>query len=121
MKKLTLDQTWKLCIDGMWAWIAKERRKSRRLNVMDLKAKWRKKHFPNKKIKFNCFFCEYNMQHKGSLCSECPARKIDSKLGSFWCEEGRGGPEGTYWFSRPIAFYNKLVSLNRKRLAKRKK
>ena len=121
MKKLTLDQTWKLCVDGMWKWIAKQRRKDNSLDVSELKVEWRRKHFPNEFVKHACFFCEYNQQQGGNRCSECPARKIDSKLGEFWCEKGMGESKGLYWLDRPVLFYNKLVFLNRKRLAKRKK
>lgn len=121
MKRLTLDETWKLCVDGMWTWVARQWRKNRCLGVAGLKRKWNKKHFPHKKIKHDCFFCEYNKQQGGHCCSRCPARIIDDKLGIFWCEEGAYGGTGHCWCIRPIGFYNKLRSLKRKRLAKRKK
>lgn len=116
MKRLTLDQTWKLCI-SMWRWIAKMLRDGSRKSIDNLKIQWLKAHQyelgeNDEYMTLNCFFCEYDeqQQRKGN-CHFCPGKKVDeifSCTNSMYC-----------WSSDPIAFYNKLVSLNRKRLAKK--
>jgi len=100
----------------MWRWIAKEKRKNRRVGVVTLKTRWVKKNgFGEDEIAANCFFCEYDesCQRNIECCEDCPARKIDKH---FIC----GHPNYRY-NTKPVAFYNKLVSLNRKRLNRRKK
>lgn len=127
--KMSLGQTWKNCL-SMWRWIAKEVRKhkgwkywsykKRRLRVIELKSEWTDAHgFDN--IEFNCFFCDYAVDSRatgcwcirGLGCKWCPARKIDS---NFDCSHT------PYDYTKyPIKFYNKLVSLNRKRPKGKKK
>ncbi len=106
MKKLTLKETWNLCL-SQWRWIAKEVRKSPKNNIDDLKEEWVGK-YGFFDIDNNCFFCNYA---EGN-CDLCPARKVDK---SFDCYT----PEYNHK-TMPIAFYNKLVSLNKKRLAKKR-
>ena len=116
MKRLTLNETWELCVDGMWKWIAKQRRKSREQYTTALKAKWSKKYFPGVSIEHLCFFCEYDKQRRRGFdlgCAHCPARKVDRKLGQFWCEDGQYEETGTSWYRRPVAFYEQLVQLKR--------
>lgn len=114
MKRLTLNETWKLCLQ-MWKWIAGQARAGR-TDVWPMKEQWLEEHgfdFDDESINNACFFCEYHRQHpiKAEDCN-CPAIKIDK---AFSCMGG------AYDFKRhPIAFYNKLVSLNRKRLKKKK-
>ncbi len=112
MKKLTLDQTWKLCM-SMWRWIAKQKREGSRLTVEQLKNQWLIAHgYGGKGIRDNCFFCEYMASHSTMPCEKgCPGTRIDKK---FWCLD-----LSYHFLDNPIAFYNKLVSLNRKRLAKK--
>jgi len=119
MKKLTLDQTWKKCL-SMWRWIAKQKREGSSKDGVGLKHEWLENHgWQQFKIQENCFFCERAVLligHTDTLgvgCSgKCPAQKIEK---DFDCQVN-----GCHWAYDPIAFYNKLVSLNRKRLAKKK-
>ena len=117
MKKLTLDETWRLCL-SMWRWIAKEKRNGSLSHVSDLKIRWLESHgFDPSDLRDECFFCEYDLRRydigRNQVCSRCPAKKIAEW---FDCAD-----EDHHWACSPIAFYNKLVSLNKKRLAKRKK
>lgn len=113
MRELTLSETWKLCL-SMWRWIAKQVRAGR-TDVTSLKNEWiEKKGFGSEKILHHCFFCHYTAEdfEFSEDCNQCPARKIDPY---FDCCGGK-----YYYRPHPIAFYNKLVSLNRKRLKKNK-
>lgn len=113
MKKLTLNKTWTECL-RMWRWIAKEKRAGNKSYIYNLKAEWLKKHgyVPNDKdVECNCFFCEYDL-HKNDNCRACPPKKIEPK---FDCRN-----EDYHFNEKPIAFYNKLVALNRKRIGKRR-
>ena len=115
-KKMTLDETWKNCL-SMWRWIAKQKRAGSRKDVFDLKEEW----LDNKGrlgLIETCFFCDYNVRRGGTIginkCKKCPAKKVDSE---FHCEYDAMENDVAYkWNDKPIAFYNKLVSLNRKRL-----
>jgi len=117
--KLTLDETWKNCL-SMWRWIAKEVQSGNSAHVEKLKIEWMNAHgIADGKIYGNCFFCGYAEHRKEryngykEYCPECPGVKVSSY---FRCERT------TYHYKyRPIAFYNKLVSLNRKRLKGKKK
>jgi hypothetical protein len=107
MKKPSLDKTWELCLK-MWKWITVERRKGNRACTAILKSEWCKRHsFMH--IAVDCFFCEYNRAHQGIGCSKCPATLIDKE---FRCVGS------SYDYGRfPLAFYKKLLQLNRKRKA----
>ncbi|MHC4397910.1 MAG: hypothetical protein ACYS1A_19875 [Planctomycetota bacterium] len=109
MKRLTLDETWRLCL-SMWRWIAKQKRLHPYSNIRVLKRRWAEKHgyFD---LEQNCFFCEYTVRRE-LYCEGCPGAKVDKM---FRCARY---PK-YIWYSKPIAFYKKLVSLNRKRLAKK--
>ena len=117
MKKLTLTQTWTECL-RMWRWIATKVRKGNsldvedlkeELDVEDLKEEWARAHGFELELENDCFFCDYDEEHKDD-CTFCPGKKVDPE---FDCRES------DYHFSnKPIAFYNKLVALNRKRKAK---
>ncbi len=122
MKRLTLDETWVLCL-AMWKWIAKEGRAATKAGIVwdvcELKREWVDIHgFEKIKIYHNCFFCEYAHHYsyediRGEGCNLCPARKIDKE---FDCHN-----DEYYYFCYPIAFYKKLLALNKIRLAKKKK
>ncbi len=107
MKRLNLDETWVLCL-AMWKWIAKEARTGKM--ACTLKAEWIKKH-SFKAVWANCFFCDWSTKHGGNC--NCPAKKIDT---SFHCEHN----EEYRWYNKPIAFYKKLLALNKIRLAKKR-
>ncbi len=111
MKRLTLDQTWKLCL-SMWRWIAKQIREGSEKSVAELKAQWATKH-GYEELHNLCFFCAW-VKPAGRYCAgDCPGEKVEK---NFDCNNAKYDYE-----DEPIAFCNKLVSLNRKRLAKRKK
>ena len=111
MKKLNLDQTWKLCL-SMWRWIAKQIREGSKVSVNLLKSQWLEKHgYEAYEIMDDCFFCESGDKKAG--CDPCPGKKVDIE---FDCSDSAYN-----WFSNPVVFYNKLVSLNRERLAKKGK
>ncbi len=110
MKRLNLNETWVLCLK-MWKWIAKQV-KAGRQNVEGLKEEWLRKHkFSG--IHSKCFFCDYAVKnsHPKKFDCNCPAERIEQ---DFWCQKD------SYCYSlKPIAFYKKLVELNKLRLKKR--
>lgn len=116
-KKLTLDETWVLCL-RMWKWIAKQVRVDSKLDVEKLKDEWLERNWKGEPLEESCFFCEYaathNREAKGYRgdcpCgrSTCPAAFVDKQ---FSCVDN-----DCNYNDHPIPFYNKLVSLNRKRL-----
>lgn len=115
MKRLTLNETWVLCL-RMWKWIAGQKRKGNIKCVPILKEQWLKEHgFGRKKIRADCFFCEYAFQHREAFdtCKSCPGQIINPR---FAC----GNTTYDYQL-KPIAFYKKLVSLNKKRKKKKAK
>ena len=44
----------------------------------EFKAKWCETHFPNEKVDYNCFLCEYVSQHHGDECDCCPIKWDDN-------------------------------------------
>jgi len=112
---MTLNETWKKCM-SMWRWIAKMKRTGDGRGVWKLKEAWMEKRGISG-IELDCFFCGYQKTHKTkhrastSNCFVCPGSKVDPE---FDCYD-----EKYSWEDEPIAFYNKLVSLNRKRLKKK--
>ena len=110
MKRLNLNETWVLCLK-MWKWIAKEVEAGRDsiTDVIDLKDEWLTKH-GFRDVEENCFFCDYARRKAGCLQS-CPGKKID---GSFNCDN-----KEYHYAGEPIAFYKKLVELNKIRLKKK--
>lgn len=113
MKKLTLNQAWTLCL-RQWRWIAEQVKKgaSAGKDIGDLKNEWiRKNGYPEDS---NCFFClwaEQQLPTLDTVCPNCPAKKIDKK---FHCCEAIYD----YW-DKPLAFYTKLLKLNKIRTSKR--
>lgn len=107
-KRYNLDETWTLCL-SMHRWIAKEVKSKSSFDINDLKKRWLAKHWDGDVLICDCFFCDWvGLDEDGDAnCSECPARKIDP---AFDCCDVE-----YYYRRKPIAFYNKLVSLNRKR------
>lgn len=78
MKRLTLDETWRLCLK-QWRWIAKQIRNGSTLPIETLKRHWVNYHCLGEDISGNCFFCEY-FEQSGSddeHCDKCPGKKID--------------------------------------------
>ena len=120
-KRLTIDETWELCLK-MWKWIADEvtamgKQFNPNSTVESLKSKWLEENGYNRtRINHRCFLCEYDDQYTDDLdhiyaCRACPARLVDS---DFSC----GNIEYEYDV-QPLKFYAKLVELNKIRLAKK--
>ena len=113
MKKYTLNQTWTYCL-AMWKWIAMVWKKSQEISVWELKEIWLRRHGWSKKdISDTCFFCHYAITHKHDpeeFCLSCPGKKVDDY---FHCDNGE-----YRYDQRPIAFYEKLLALNKKRTKK---
>ena len=112
-KKLTLDETWVLCL-SMWRWIAEQKRAGNTIGIDILKSDWLDKNWAGKEIRSDCFFCDWAIRHAKRVkpesggCPDCPGVFVDRQ---FDCAD-----KNYNFFSKPIAFYNKFVSLNRKRL-----
>ncbi len=118
MKKLTLDKTWDLCVNGMWPSIVRSIKRGTSFNVNELKRRWMERHEFDK-VDSDCFFCEYDWQRRrennwdSEMCSYCPGKLVSRR---FHCEN-----HSTYsWLLNTIAFYKKLVELNKKRKARKK-
>lgn len=108
-KKMTLGETWENCL-SMWQWVAKQIEDESKKGVILLKRQWAEAHgFVSGEIEADCFFCEYASQNNGGWpgCSKCPGKKIEPH---FDCDYG-----DCQWKETPVAFYNKLVGLNKKR------
>jgi hypothetical protein len=100
-----------------WDWMIEQREKGDNRHIDVLKEEWCEKNGYEKKLVYDCFFCEYSRQHGADprsysttigLDCNCPAKKIDEE---FRCTEGE------YHYARnPLAFYKKLKQLNRIRL-----
>ena len=112
---MNLNETWRLCL-SMWRWIAEEQKRGNNKLVLSLKVEWLQKHgFEEDFIENDCFFCRYAVVHKARVrntvgCSDCPGTKVDRL---FTCFDN----DYSYYY-KPIAFYNKLRALNRKRIKK---
>ena len=118
MKRLTLDETWVLCLK-MWKW-TDEQIEEHGIDYAEennLKRLWLKKQRFRRNIVLNCFFCDYACKQGGFLndlgnCPSCPGRLVRP---NFHCEKR----ESYRWDEKPRKFYKKLVELNKIRLAKR--
>ena len=116
-KKLTLNETWRLCLK-MWKWIAEQVKAGRIEGVERLKGEWLEKNWTGEPLENDCFFCKssnyYNTRAAcGCVLGMCPGKLVNKRFSC--CRK-------TYHYKHhPIAFCNKLVSLNRKRLKAKKK
>ncbi len=111
MKKLTLNETWKLCLK-MWKWIAAESKKLPGSSTPALKIQWVCMNgFSVDEICGNCFFCEYD-DELNRTCEFCPGKKVDR---SFDCCNSNYN-----YSSKPAAFYKELCRLNKIRSAKKR-
>ena len=113
MKKLNLDETWKLCLQ-MWKWIAKQKKNGSRELVAALKKEWLCRHkIDPEKVFATCFFCAYCVRSNADTCDSCPGRKVNK---DFNCRTNK-----YHYCQEPKKFYKELVRLNKIRLAKKKK
>lgn len=106
-----LDRSWKNCL-RMWKWISENLPDGfseasiamREYVVAVLKREWLRKNHFTKLLPSNCFFCAYDRKH-GDECDSCPARLVKA---GFHCTDV------FYCYSiNPIAFYERLVMLNK--------
>ena len=100
----------------MGRWIAKQKRAGTTLDTGDLKSKWMEDNWSGEYITNNCFFCGYAILHETERrigCEVCPGRLVDK---DFRCED-----KNYHYAIHPIPFYNKLVSLDKKRQKKKAK
>jgi len=116
-KRLTLNRTWKLCLDGLWKWIAEQKKMGNKDTVYELKRRWFKNNLPDEDeyMMNHCFFCEYDERHKQNNipCGHCPGKLV---IKNFNCEDIR------YCYSmKPIRFYEKLLWINKRRLNAKKR
>lgn len=110
-----LDKVW---VNGlkMWKWISEnlpdgfsEASKDIKDFIIDhLKQNWLQKNRFTKKIRNDCFFCEYDGKRK-KQCISCPA-KLASPEDDFDCITS----DYNYAYE-PRLFYNKILELNAKR------
>ncbi len=101
MKKLTLNETWILCL-RMWRSIAKAKTANPRKWVSTFKQRWLSDNgFKN--LKGDCFFCDYIGEDPG--CDLCPGRLVDP---SFNC-----CTDEYHYGHKPTTFYKELLRLNR--------
>lgn len=116
MERINLDETWKLCL-SMWEWIVEKRKEDGTLSVILLKEKWLQKHsFKKGSVTNDCFFCEYVVKRRTCVevfCPDCPGAKVEP---TFSCLD-----DNCYYDDKPIAFYKKLLVLNKIRLAKKRR
>ena len=111
MKKLTLDETWDLCLK-MWKWISRETLKEDDRDVCDLKREWLSSNgFADKHVHNTCFFCEYR-ERRSAFCELCPAKKINDE---FDCQHARR----YNYYDHPREFYAELKRLDKIRLSKK--
>ena len=112
MKKLTLNQAWKLCL-RQWKWIIAEldRREKKGqvldedFDIDDLKSLWMEK--KSSGILCNCFFCQYSKNNNDESCSDCPGKLVNRRFDCF---------NKTYhYMDKPRKFYAKLLELDAKR------
>ena len=109
----TLEQTWKnqLALSG---WVAEQIKKKSALTVRKLKRKWLQQNNFSLRLKNGCFFCDYGkrVNHK-DICKNCPAVLVSKR---FWCMNF-----SYHFVLKSVKFYAKLVELNKKRLAAKRK
>ena len=110
-KRLTLNNVWELCVDGLWKYVAKRKQAGDKRSVYDLKVAWMRRHdYEEDEIQAECFFCEYNNRHYHLDCRNCPGKLVDA---TFSCSN----PSYSYK-TRPYRFYRKLLALDKKRRAR---
>lgn len=105
-----LDRTWESQL-SMSRWFAEQG------DAGGSKWKWLKKNHFRKPRKNDCFFCQYSIDHGGTVgdkckttCRNCPGRLADPRLEMYWCQSRRRS-----WSTNPKAFYRRMVGLDKKR------
>lgn len=110
MKKLTLNEAWRLCLK-QWKWIIRQLAKGDKRSIGSLKRQWCQENGFNDVVA-NCFFCAYARQN-GDGCDHCPGKLVNRRFG---CDRV------TYEHDvYPHKFYAKLLELDKKRKSKKVK
>lgn len=105
MKKLTLEDAWWYCLD-QWDFMKELGYE----DVGETKRLYLEKH-GLERVRGNCFFCEYDIQNNDREdCSQCPATMVDE---IFCCNDA-----GYNFYDDPAEFHKRIISLNKRRLAK---
>lgn len=105
---MSLKETWKDCM-SLWGFIYRKKMAGDKRSVYKLKIEWTDKREQAGETHSMCFFCLYDAKRKTG-CATCPGVKVDPDFDCY---------NPLYNFNdNPVAFYNKLRSLNRKREAK---
>lgn len=107
-----LDKCWENCL-AMWKWISKVWTPDGD-RVATLKERWINKNGLPEPSPANCFFCDFANEiakefNLDDICPVCPGKLISS---SFGCQNSK-----YHYAQNPRVFYQKLVELNKKRLA----
>ena len=107
--RMTLNNAWRECL-AMYKWVAG----CWLLTgdpVSSLKRRWLKAHgYKQDELSGDCFFCEYDVRHRGEGCKNCPAVLVD--------EDFKCVTPTHRWCTKPVEFYLKMGRLNKIRLAK---
>ena len=128
---MTLAKTWSNCLK-MWKCISSQidedfnalSPRDKFLKINDLKESWLEINDPDTSLLNDCYFCDYHWETatrkqdrcfspRSSGCIYCPARTVDP---TFDC------CDTPYDYSlNPKGFYKKIVALNKKHIAAKRK
>ena len=101
-----LDKCWRNQM-SLSRWLAQHKEQYR--SCYAAKSAWlRKRGYSIYELENECFFCDYNRSHTRLGCVVCPGILVDE---TFSCMN-----DDYNYATEPKKFYNKLRSLNRKRL-----
>ena len=103
MKRLTLRDAWKYCIQ-QWQWVIVQIIMGSRKSVYTLKTQWCREH-DFWYIINTCFFCHYDDQFD-SDCSHCPGKLVDPE---FDCTTN----DSYHYTDEPINFFLKIKQLRK--------
>jgi len=104
MRRITLDEAWKLCLDQWTNGVIKKIEAGTKKDIEELKEEWCEDN-GYRFVKHDCFFCEYGHQHQsaGDDCAFCPGRLVDPE---FQCTKPK-----YYWEKNPLAFHAEIERL----------
>ncbi len=107
--KLTLNEAWEKCPE-MYKWIADIYVIGD--DVDEYKYDWLRENDSDADLLCNCYFCEYAGEDDfgDTVCDNCPGVLVDP---TFDCKNSE-----YHYAINPVAFYHKIVALNKVRLEK---
>jgi hypothetical protein len=104
-RKLPLDSIWKYQLQ-MSKYVTEMKKKEPHRCVPAIKLQWvRKSKFDQDRFLSKCFFCTFALLD--GTCADCPGALVDSE---FLCSN-----DEYHYSTKPAEFYEKLLSLNKKR------